>query len=99
MVDGRLVIVGRGSRIEGKRGSVQRFAAHTPKRSQAPMKEHASSARSERIRKIVGSRSESGNPVRRVWRLRERMLRLGIEFEDDDERIRKVVGRSERGER
>jgi len=28
--------------------------------------------------------------------LRERLLHLGIEFEDDDERIRKLVGREER---
>lgn len=49
----------------------------------------------EEIRKTVGSYSGPENPIRRVWRLRERMLHLGIEFEDDDERIRKVVGRSE----
>ena len=48
----------------------------------------------ENIRRTVGSDSGSENPIRRVWRLRERMLHLEIEFEDDDERIRKVVGRS-----
>ncbi|PSQ74822.1 MAG: hypothetical protein BRD39_01155 [Bacteroidetes bacterium QH_9_64_21] len=60
------------------------------------MKQRESSDHSsEKIRKTVGSDSGFENPVRRVWRLRERMLRLGIEFEDDDERIRKIVGRSE----
>jgi len=53
---------------------------------------------SEKIRKIVGSNSGAENPIRRVWHLRERMLHLGIEFEDDDERIRKVVGREKEGE-
>jgi len=50
---------------------------------------------SEKIRKTVGSDPRAENPIRRVWKLRERMLHLGIEFEDDDERIRKIVGRSE----
>ena len=45
-------------------------------------------------------RKESArNPIRRVWKLRERMLRLGIDFGNDDERIRKVVGGPQRGER
>ncbi len=56
---------------------------------------HPSNYGDEDIRRIIGSYSESENPIRRVWQLRKRMLRLGIEFEDDDERIRKVVGRSE----
>ncbi|MFP4228738.1 MAG: hypothetical protein ACLFTE_07925 [Salinivenus sp.] len=51
----------------------------------------------EDIRRTVGTDSESENPIRRVWRLRERMLHLDIEFEDDGERIRKMVGREERG--
>jgi hypothetical protein len=50
---------------------------------------------SERIRQTVGVRSEPENPIRRVWKLGERMLHLGIELEEDDERIRKTVGRSE----
>lgn len=53
----------------------------------------------ERIRKVVGTHPDTENPVRRVWELRERMLRLGIDFGNDDERIRKVVGGSQRGER
>jgi hypothetical protein len=57
--------------------------------------ESASEREEERIRKTVGSRSDPENPIRRVWTLRERMLRLGIDFDDDDERIRKVVGGSE----
>jgi hypothetical protein len=48
---------------------------------------------SEWIRKTVGSDSRAENPVRRIWKLRERMLHLGIEFEEEDERIRKTVGR------
>ena len=52
----------------------------------------------EDIRRTVGSYSGPENPIRRVWRLRERMLHLGIEFEDDDERIRKIVGREGKGE-
>jgi hypothetical protein len=56
------------------------------------MEEPGSASEGERIRKVVGSRSEPENPIRRVWKLRERMLRLGIDFDDDDERIRKVVG-------
>jgi hypothetical protein len=53
----------------------------------------------ERIRKVVGMRPDTKNPVRRVWELRERMLRLGIDFGNDDERIRKVVGSPQRGDR
>ena len=53
----------------------------------------------EKIRKTVGGDSGAENPIRRVWKLRERMLHLGIEFEDDDERIRNVVGREGKGER
>jgi len=60
------------------------------------MSDPAFSSEGERIRKEVGSRSVSENPIRRVWQLRERLLHLGIEFEDDDERIRKLVGREER---
>jgi hypothetical protein len=59
------------------------------------MADHDAGTDDERIRKTVGSRAETDNPIRRVWRLRERMLRLGIDFEDDDERIRKVVGGSD----
>ena len=62
------------------------------------MDDSASSSGSEHIRKTVGSYSEPENPIQRVWRLRERMLHLGIEFEDDDERIRKIVGREGEGE-
>jgi len=57
--------------------------------------ERSSDHSNEKIRMTVGSNSERENPIRRVWRLRERMLHLGIEFKADDERIRKVVGRSE----
>lgn len=53
----------------------------------------------ERIRKVVGMRPDTKNPVRRVWELRVRMLRLGIDFGNDDERIRKVVGGPQRGDR
>jgi hypothetical protein len=65
------------------------------------MMEHRESSdqSSEKIRKIVGSDSGDENPIRRVRQLRERMLHLGIEFEDGDERIRNVVGREGKGER
>ena len=52
----------------------------------------------EDVRKTVGrDRNLYQRPLQRVWILRERMRRLGIEFENDDERIRKVVGRSKHG--
>lgn len=57
--------------------------------------EPSSDHEKERIRKTVGSEPDAENPIRRVWALRERMIRLGIEFEDDDEPIRKIVDGSE----
>ena len=47
------------------------------------------------VRKTVGRQTNPPDDLlQRVWILRDRMLRLGIEFENDDERIRKVVGES-----
>jgi hypothetical protein len=43
----------------------------------------------------VGSSSERDDVLDRMWGLRERMRRLGIEFEDDDEWIRITVGGSD----
>lgn len=65
------------------------------------MNEHDSgSSDEEDIRKVVGSgQDRSENPIRRAWRLRQRMLTLGIEFEDDDERIRRTVGSAQHGRR
>jgi hypothetical protein len=52
----------------------------------------------EHIRKQVGREREDERPLRRIWKLRERMQRLGIDLEvNKNERIRKIVGRSERG--
>ena len=71
---------------------------------QSAMPESSAGSGDERIRKVVGSGLACEdpireNPIRRVWKLRERMLRLGIDFGNDDERIRKVVGGPQRGER
>lgn len=64
------------------------------------MNEHdPGSSDEENIRKVLGSgQDRSENPIRRAWRLRQRMLTLGIEFEDDDEWIRRTVGSAQRGE-
>ena len=43
----------------------------------------------------VGSSSERDDVLDRMWGLRERMRRLGIEFEDGDEWIRITVGGSD----
>lgn len=52
----------------------------------------------EHIRKRVGREHEEKRPLQRVWELRERLRRLGIDLEEGkNERIRKTVGRSERG--
>jgi hypothetical protein len=57
----------------------------------------------DRIRKTVGSRpprdAEQADPIQRVYALWLRLKHLGITGHDDDERIRKVVGRSERERR
>ncbi len=51
------------------------------------------------IRKVVGREREK-RPLQRVWKLRQRFLKLGVDLEKGkNERIRKVVGRSERGRR
>ena len=49
-------------------------------------------------KKLVG-KQEPDRPLQRVWELRERLIRLGVEFDDDDERIRKVVCGSKRDPR
>ena len=43
----------------------------------------------------VGSSSERDDVLDRIWGLRERMRRLGIEFEDGDEWIRITVDGSD----
>jgi hypothetical protein len=55
---------------------------------------------SEHIRKRVGRERDENRPLQRVWNLRERLRKLGVDLKaNKDERIRKVVGRSERGAR
>ncbi len=55
---------------------------------------HESKTHSEKpIRKQVGRpREEEKSPAQQLWDLRQRMLDLGIDFGNDNERIRKVVG-------
>lgn len=48
------------------------------------------------VRRVVGTPrdpEDASSVLDRMWDLRERMIALGIDFENDDERIRKVVGR------
>lgn len=59
-----------------------------------------SDERGEHIRKEVGGGdNDTGpdatekSPAQRLWDLRARMIRLGIDFGNDNERIRKIVGR------
>lgn len=47
----------------------------------------------ENIRKKVGRKQEK-RPLQRVWELRQRLMKLGVEFDNKDERIRKIVSRS-----
>ena len=55
---------------------------------------------SEHIRKTVGRTTErEKRPLERMWKLRQRLLELGVDLTKDDERIRKVVGRSGDGAR
>jgi hypothetical protein len=55
----------------------------------------------EPIRKTVGQRTDlrDTNSIRRGWRLRQRMIALGIEFDRDEGRLRKVVGGPQRSAR
>jgi ribulose 1,5-bisphosphate carboxylase large subunit-like protein len=55
---------------------------------------------SEHIRKTVGRTKEREKRLlERMWKLRQRLLELGVDLTKDDERIRKVVGRSGDGAR
>lgn len=61
--------------------------------------EHASATHSHKpIRKQVGRPRENPqkkkSPAQQLWDLRQRMIDLGIDFGNDNERIRKVVGGS-----
>jgi hypothetical protein len=54
--------------------------------------------RDEHIRKQVGAApgedlEDEKSPAQGLWDLRARMIRLGIDFGNDNERIRKTVGR------
>lgn len=51
----------------------------------------AASSNRENIRKQVGQKEEA-SILDRVWNLRNRLIELGVDFEDDDEWIRKTVG-------
>lgn len=53
----------------------------------------------EHIRKVVGQKRETERPLQRMYVLWQRLVALGIDQPNKNERIRKVVGRSGEGER
>jgi len=69
----------------------------TPGSSNEPPSVDESPSSNKPIRKQVGGEQEEDDqrsPAQQLWDLRQRMIDLGIDFGNDNERIRKVVGRS-----